>query len=105
MLVQPAQIELHLSLVAGFEITDFQFNGHQPSQASMVEKKVEVIIVAIHRDPFLAFEEGKAHGRALCARRAWTESSSPSSGWTSSPAGTSRRRIRVSVDRQDRSGS
>ena len=34
---QPAQVELHLAFVFGFEITQFQFNHHQPFEAAVVD--------------------------------------------------------------------
>lgn len=36
--VEPFQVELHLPLVTGIELTDLQLHGDQPSQQPVLEK-------------------------------------------------------------------
>lgn len=40
VLVQPTQVKLHLPFVRGLELTDLQFDGHQPAQFAVVKQQV-----------------------------------------------------------------
>ncbi len=44
--VEPAKIELHLPRVPRLEALKLQFDGHQPSQKTMVEEQVETLHLA-----------------------------------------------------------
>ena len=50
--VEPTQVQLHLALVFGFELADFQVDGHQPPQLAVVKKQVEVVVGIIHGNAF-----------------------------------------------------
>ena len=57
--VEPAQIEFHLPGVGGLELADLQFDDHQPPQPAVVEEQVDVVVVAVQRDPLLPLDEGE----------------------------------------------
>jgi hypothetical protein len=58
--IEPAEIELHLAHIGRLEIADFQFDDDQPPQTPVVEEQIEVVVVAIQRDPLLPLDEGEA---------------------------------------------
>jgi hypothetical protein len=53
VLVQPAQIQLHLALVGRLKLLQLQFHGHQPPQMPVVEQQIEIKIVGAHADALL----------------------------------------------------
>ncbi len=57
---QPAEVEFHLAFVFGFEVAEFEVDGDEPPQGAVVEKEVEVEVVGVDGDAFLASEEGEA---------------------------------------------
>ena len=59
MLGQPAQVKLHLALVGCFEFAEFQFDGHQSFQATVVEQQVDVEIVVVDLQTFLASDKSE----------------------------------------------
>ena len=58
--VEPAQVEVDLSGVGGFEAPDLQLDDHQAAQTAMIEEQVDVVVVAIDHDPLLALDKGEA---------------------------------------------
>ena len=57
--LQVFQIEFHLAFVLRLELPELQVDGHQAFQATMVEKQVQIIVGAVHRETFLALKEGE----------------------------------------------
>ena len=61
--VQLPQVQFHLPFVGRSEISQFQLDGNQSPEDAMVEKQIDVVIVAVHLNPFLAGDERKAHAQ------------------------------------------
>ena len=57
ILFQPAEIKLHLALVGGFELAEFQLDRDQPPQATMIEEQVKSVVFAIDDHSFLTRNE------------------------------------------------
>src|SRR5258708_6089629 len=55
--LQPAQVELHLSLVGSFELAEFQFDRDQPPQATMIEKQIKGVVFAVDHHSLLTGNE------------------------------------------------
>src|SRR3982075_3402348 len=55
--LQPAQVELHLSLVGSFELAEFQFDRDQPSQATMIEEQIKGVVFAVDHHSLLTGNE------------------------------------------------
>ena len=53
VLVQPAQVKLHLAFISRLELADFQLHLHQSPQRAIVEKQVKVEILVLNRDALL----------------------------------------------------
>src|SRR5207245_1730698 len=53
VLLQPTEVQLHLSLVSRLKVSELQLNRHKAPESSVEEEHVEVVIVAIDRDAFL----------------------------------------------------
>lgn len=60
MLVQPAQVKLHLAFVAGLEFLQLQFDGHQAAQMAVIEQKVKIEVVPTDAHALLALNETEA---------------------------------------------
>ena len=45
--IQGRQIELHFAHVFGFELGDFEFNGHETFEDAMIEQHVDKKLVAV----------------------------------------------------------
>jgi len=58
--LQPAEVEFRLPLVGRLEAAEFQVDGDEPAQAAVVEKQVEVVVVAVDGDALLPGDEGGA---------------------------------------------
>ena len=58
--IEPAQVQLHLTGVCGFEVTDLELDGYEAPHPSMKEQEVEVVVVAIERDALLPSNEREA---------------------------------------------
>lgn len=58
--IKPVRIQLHLSLIAGLELADLQFDRHQPAEISVEEQKVQIIIHTVHDHPLLPFQKREA---------------------------------------------
>jgi hypothetical protein len=43
----PAQIQLHLALVGCFELAELQLDGSQTLQSTVIEPKIDVVIVVV----------------------------------------------------------
>jgi hypothetical protein len=56
---QPAQAE-EIWHVGVFEIAQLELDGHQPFQAAVVEQQVDIEIVVVDLDAFLASDEGES---------------------------------------------
>jgi len=59
MLFEPSQIEFHLAFIGSLKFPKLQVDGDQASQSTVVEQQVDVIVLVVDRDPFLASDEGK----------------------------------------------
>ena len=57
---EPAEIEFHLAFVVGFEVAELEVDGDEALEASVIEKEIEIEVVGIDLEAFLAGEEGKA---------------------------------------------
>src|SRR5260370_41808174 len=55
--LQPAQVELHLSLVGSFELAEFQFDRDQPPQATMIEEQIKGVVFAVDHHSLLTSNE------------------------------------------------
>ena len=51
---QPAQVELHLTFVGSLEFAELQFDRDQASQAAIVEQHVDLEVIVVNLQPFLA---------------------------------------------------
>ena len=60
VLVEPAEVELHLPDVGGLEGFELQLDGDQPAEISMVEQQVEMEIVLADAHALLPGDEGEA---------------------------------------------
>ena len=59
VLGQPAEVQLHLPLVLWLEATLLEFERDQAPQLTILEKEVQVEVVAVDLDPFLAGDGGE----------------------------------------------
>ena len=59
MLFQVTQIQFHLAFVGGFKFADFQINGNEAAQATVVEKQVDVVVAVVDGDAFLPRKKSK----------------------------------------------
>jgi hypothetical protein len=59
VLVEPAQVELHLPLVAGVKAAELELDGHQRSQRAVEEEQVEVVVVRADGRPLLTGDEAE----------------------------------------------
>ncbi len=57
ILVQPAQVKLHLSFISRLEVAYLKVYGKQPSKPAIVKEQVYVIVVIVNLYPFLARNE------------------------------------------------
>ena len=60
VLGEPAKIEFHLTFVFGFEVTEFEVDSDESSEAAVVKEQIEVEIVGVDGDAELARLKGKA---------------------------------------------
>ena len=63
ILVQPAQVELHLALVGSIEAAQLQLQGHQAAQAAVIEEQVEVEVLVADGHALLASDEGEVRAQ------------------------------------------
>lgn len=54
------EVEIHLAGKFRSEVLDFQFDDDEATQPQMIEKQVEIIILAAHLKMVLAADEGEA---------------------------------------------
>lgn len=57
--LQPAQVQLHLALVRCLELADLQVNDDEPAESAVVEEQVDIEVVSVDDNPFLAVDEGE----------------------------------------------
>src|SRR5438105_4564827 len=43
--LQPAQVQFHLSLVGGLELTQLQVDRHEPAEPPVEEQQIEVVVL------------------------------------------------------------
>ena len=48
ILIEPAQIQLHLPFVCRTKLIEFQFNRHQATQVAMKKEQVQIKIVFVN---------------------------------------------------------
>jgi hypothetical protein len=60
VLVQPAQVQLHLPLVARIEAAELQLHGDERAQPAVEEEQVEVVVVRADRHALLPRDEAEA---------------------------------------------
>lgn len=63
MLVQPAQVKLHLPLVGGPKLVQLQFDSHQSFQVTVIEQQIEMKVVRADGDALLPGHEGETHAQ------------------------------------------
>lgn len=63
MLVEPAEVKLHLPLVCSLELPDFQLHGYQPAQLAIVEQQVDEEVFVVDLDALLTSNEGEARSQ------------------------------------------
>lgn len=59
VLFKPPEVEFHLSLVDGPELSQFELHGQQSTQAPMVEEQVQVVVLMVDRDSLLSSDEAE----------------------------------------------
>lgn len=57
VLVEPTQVQPPLRRVGRFEVTELQLDRDQSLHAALEEQQVEVVVVAVQRDPLLTLDE------------------------------------------------
>ena len=57
---EPAEVKFHLAFVFCLEVAELEVDGNETPEAAVIEEEIEVEVVRIDLDAFLAGEEGKA---------------------------------------------
>lgn len=57
---EPTEVEFHLAFVFGLEVAEFKVNGDEPPEVAVIEKEIEIEVVGIDLNAFLAGKEGEA---------------------------------------------
>lgn len=60
VLVEPAQVQLHLAGVGGLEVAELELDRDEPLHAPVEEQQVEIVVVSVERDPLLPLHEREA---------------------------------------------
>jgi hypothetical protein len=63
ILRQPAEIELHLALVLGFEASLLEFNRDQAPELAVIEEQIDEEVFAAELDRLLPGDEGEARSQ------------------------------------------